>query len=109
MLGGSYLANRLSIGLGQCQVETGKNVSGLAYGFEAVDIKQVAKNGQLVTGEPAGGTGNGGFTIARGPEQSQDLPKVLATALSSDSADLYAATGGFARAVSPARAAAGVG
>ncbi|MFJ4777838.1 phage tail protein [Streptomyces sp. NPDC088762] len=46
-----------------------QSVSGLPFGFDAVEVKQISKNGQLITRKQAG-PANGEVTIVRGLDKS---------------------------------------
>ncbi|MGY5129243.1 phage tail protein [Streptomyces nigrescens] len=67
----NLLTHKFAIDLGGIQVETLQSVSGLTYGQDVVEIKQVTADGELLNRKQPGPAQTGQVTITRGMDKSR--------------------------------------
>lgn len=72
-IGSALLQYKFAVDLGGIQVETLMSVSGLTYGQDVVEVKQVTSDGEPIVSKQPGAMQGGQITVTRGMDKSQAL------------------------------------
>ncbi|WP_433622733.1 phage tail protein [Nocardia sp. CA-120079] len=80
-IGDTISGSTFIVDLGKFQVETVEQISGLSLAEDAVEIKQVTPDGEVIVGTQPGSARSGEITIIRGLDQSRVFTEWIYTTM----------------------------